>query len=167
MTSLRDPFDNVHKKDIKNKQGQVVAQVDYVGWSQSADRLDEAEGVAWWSFTIMALGPDWAHGRLTIGDGNALLRERRLRRERRHGLEEGTAQGRGVGRASSAAPPSPASAATCTTRTSRALRATLRPPSARRRLHGRTSSTRRWQTSRTRTGYRLRTRRHRDPAGRT
>jgi hypothetical protein len=67
MTALRDPFDNVHKKDIKNKQGVVVAQVDYVGWSQSADRLDDVlpDG---WSFSIMGIGEDWVHGRLTIGD---------------------------------------------------------------------------------------------------
>lgn len=67
MTTLRDPFDNVHKKDIKNKAGVVVAQVDYVGWSQSADRLDEVipDG---WSFSIMGIGEDWVHGRLTIGD---------------------------------------------------------------------------------------------------
>ena len=67
MTSLRDPFDTVHKKDIKNKAGQVVAQVDYVGWSQSADRLDEAVPDGW-SFSIMGIGEDWVHGRLTIGD---------------------------------------------------------------------------------------------------
>jgi hypothetical protein len=67
MTSLRDPFDTVHKKDIKNKRGEVVAQVDYVGWSQAADRLDAViEGG--WSFSIMAIGDDWVHGRLTIGD---------------------------------------------------------------------------------------------------
>ena len=67
MTTLRDPFATIHKKDIKNKAGEVVAQVDYVGWSQAADRLDEAapEG---WSFAIMATGPDWVHGRLTLGD---------------------------------------------------------------------------------------------------
>lgn len=67
MTALRDPFDTIHKKDIKNKAGQVVAQVDYVGWSQSADRLDEADGG--WSFAILQLGPDWALGRLTLKDG--------------------------------------------------------------------------------------------------
>lgn len=66
MTTLRDPFDNVHKKDIKNKRGEVVAQVDYVGWSQVGDRLDEVGEP--WSFSIMALGEDWCHGRLTIGD---------------------------------------------------------------------------------------------------
>jgi hypothetical protein len=67
VSSLRDPFANVHKKDIKNKRGEVVAQVDYVGWSQSADRLDDAAPDAW-SFAIMGIGPDWVHGRLTIGD---------------------------------------------------------------------------------------------------
>lgn len=64
MTTLRDPFANVHKKDIKNKQGQVVAQVDYVGWSQAADRLDEVCDD--WTFQIMGIGEDWVHGRLTI-----------------------------------------------------------------------------------------------------
>lgn len=72
MPTLRDPFDNVHKKDIKNKQGMIVAQVDYVGWSQSADRLDEAAEVIRWSFAVLGLGSDWAHGRLTLvdADGN-------------------------------------------------------------------------------------------------
>ena len=64
MTALRDPFDITHKKDIKNKQGQVVAQVDYVGWSQVADRLDEA--APGWSFTIRQLGDDWCWGQLTV-----------------------------------------------------------------------------------------------------
>ena len=64
MTALRDPFDTTHKKDIKNKQGQVVAQVDYVGWSQVADRLDEA--APGWSFTIRQIGDDWCWGTLTI-----------------------------------------------------------------------------------------------------
>lgn len=67
MTTLTDPFDVVHKKDIKNKDGQVVAQVDYVGWSQSADRLDSADGG--WSFAVIQLGTDWALGRLTLKDG--------------------------------------------------------------------------------------------------
>lgn len=61
---LRDPFEIVHKKDIKNKNGDVVAQVDYVGWSQVADRLDDvAPG---WSFEIRQLGDDWCWGKLTI-----------------------------------------------------------------------------------------------------
>ena len=64
MSSLRDPFAIVHKKDIKNKAGEVVAQVDYVGWSQVADRLDEA--APGWSFTIRQLGADWCWGQLTI-----------------------------------------------------------------------------------------------------
>lgn len=65
MTTLRDPFAVVHKKDIKNKAGDVVAQVDYVGWSQVADRLDDvAPG---WSFEIRQLGEDWCWGKLTIG----------------------------------------------------------------------------------------------------
>jgi hypothetical protein len=68
MTTLRDPFATVHKKDIKNKRNEVVAQVDYVGWSQSADRLDEASEVIRWSFSVITLGSDWAHGRLTIVD---------------------------------------------------------------------------------------------------
>lgn len=64
MTTLRDPFDVIHKKDIKNKAGEVVAKVDYVGWSQVADRLDEA--AASWSFEIRQLGDDWCWGRLTV-----------------------------------------------------------------------------------------------------
>lgn len=64
MTALRDPFAVVHKKDIKNKNGDVVAQVDYVGWSQVADRLDDA--APGWSFTIRQLGDDWCWGQLTI-----------------------------------------------------------------------------------------------------
>lgn len=66
MTTLREPFDNVRKKDIKNKQGQVVAQVDYIEWAAAADRLDEVGEP--WSFSVLQLGPDWAHGRLTLGD---------------------------------------------------------------------------------------------------
>jgi len=68
MTTLRGPFATVHKKDIKNKEGVVVAQVDYVGWSQSADRLDEAEEVSRWSFFVVQMGPDWALGDLGIWD---------------------------------------------------------------------------------------------------
>ena len=64
MTELRDPFATVHKKEIKNKSGQVVAQVDYVGWSQVADRLDEA--APGWSFTIRQLGDDWCWGTLAV-----------------------------------------------------------------------------------------------------
>lgn len=67
MTTLRDPFDVVHKKDIKNKQGDVVAQVDYVGWSQVADRLDDVS--PGWSFSVVQLGEDWCLGRLNLGDG--------------------------------------------------------------------------------------------------
>jgi hypothetical protein len=67
MTALRDPFEVTHKKDIKNKLGEVVAQVDYVGWSQSADRLDDVHPEDW-SFSVMGIGEDWVHGRLTIGD---------------------------------------------------------------------------------------------------
>jgi hypothetical protein len=63
---LTDPFDVVHKKDIKNKQGVVVAQVDYVGWSQVADRLDAAS--PGWSFNVVQMGEDWCLGRLTLGD---------------------------------------------------------------------------------------------------
>lgn len=65
--NLTDPFATVHKKDIKNKSGQVVAQVDYVGWSQVADRLDEAS--PGWSFAVLQLGEDWCLGRLTLDDG--------------------------------------------------------------------------------------------------
>jgi hypothetical protein len=58
MTTLREPFDNVLRREGK---------FDYVPWSSVGDRLDEAapEG---WSFAIMGIGPDWVHGRLTIGD---------------------------------------------------------------------------------------------------
>lgn len=66
MPSLRDPFTTVHKKDIKNKEGRVVAQVDYVGWSQVADRLDDVDPS--WSFEVVNLGPDWCLGSLKIGD---------------------------------------------------------------------------------------------------
>src|SRR5688572_8596373 len=63
---LTDPFETVHKKDIKNKEGQVVAQVDYIGWSQAADRLDAA--APGWSFEVITLNEDWCLGKLTIGD---------------------------------------------------------------------------------------------------
>jgi hypothetical protein len=56
MTALRDPFEVTHDK----------GGFTYVSWSQVADRLDE--GTEPWSFAIMQLGPDWCHGRLTIGD---------------------------------------------------------------------------------------------------
>jgi hypothetical protein len=56
MTALRDEFAVTHDK----------GGFTYVSWSQVADRLDEAGGP--WSFAVMALGPDWCHGRLTIGD---------------------------------------------------------------------------------------------------
>lgn len=56
MTGLRDPFDNVMRREGK---------FDYVPWSSIADRLDDvAPG---WSFAIMGIGPDWVHGRLLIG----------------------------------------------------------------------------------------------------
>lgn len=64
MPTLHEPFAIVHKKDIKNKAGQVVAQVDYVGWSQVAERLDDA--APGWSFEIRQLGEDWCWGKLTI-----------------------------------------------------------------------------------------------------
>ena len=64
MSNLRDPFAVVHKKEIKNKNGDVVARVDYVGWSQVADRLDEA--APGWSFEVIQLGEDWCWGRLII-----------------------------------------------------------------------------------------------------
>lgn len=66
MTVLTDPFANIHKKDIKNKAGKVVAQVDYVGWSQVADRLDEA--APGWSFEVITLSEDWCLGKLTIDE---------------------------------------------------------------------------------------------------
>lgn len=53
---LRDPFDNVLRRENK---------FDYVPWSSIADRLDEA--APGWSFAILAIGPDWVHGRLTLG----------------------------------------------------------------------------------------------------
>lgn len=59
MTALRDPFDNVMKREDK---------YDYVPWSSVADRLDDALGDTGWSFAIMGIGSDWVHGRLTIGD---------------------------------------------------------------------------------------------------
>ena len=64
MPTLHEPFAVVHKKDIKNKAGQVVASVDYVGWSQVAERLDDA--APGWSFEIRQLGSDWCWGKLTI-----------------------------------------------------------------------------------------------------
>ena len=56
MSTLRDPFDVTHDK----------GGFTYVSWSQVAERLDEVGEP--WSFAIMALGPDWCHGRLTIGE---------------------------------------------------------------------------------------------------
>jgi hypothetical protein len=55
MTALRDPFEVTHDK----------GGFTYVSWSQVADRLDEVGEP--WSFQIVALGPDWCHGRLTLG----------------------------------------------------------------------------------------------------
>lgn len=55
MTALRDEFEVTHDK----------GGFTYVSWSQVADRLDEV-GESW-SFNVMALGPDWCHGRLTLG----------------------------------------------------------------------------------------------------
>jgi hypothetical protein len=63
---LIDPFESVHKKQIKGRGGDVVAEVDYIGWSQAADRLDAAAPS--WTFTVLQLGDDWALGRLTIGE---------------------------------------------------------------------------------------------------
>lgn len=57
MTALTDHFAVTHTREDK---------FTYVTWSQVADRLDEAGEP--WSFSIMAVGADWAHGRLTIGD---------------------------------------------------------------------------------------------------
>jgi hypothetical protein len=64
MTNLRDPFAVVHQKPKRNKDGSQTL-LDYVSWSQVADRLDEA--VPEWSFVIVQLGEDWAWGRLTLG----------------------------------------------------------------------------------------------------
>lgn len=66
MPTLREPFDTIHQRELKNKKGEVVARLDYIEWAQAATRLDEAEEVARWSFSVMALGPDWCHGRLTL-----------------------------------------------------------------------------------------------------
>jgi hypothetical protein len=55
MTALRDEFEVTHDK----------GGFTYVSWSQVADRLDESGEQ--WSFQIVALGPDWCHGRLTLG----------------------------------------------------------------------------------------------------
>lgn len=55
--SLRDPFEVVHEK----------GGFDYISWSQAADRLDDEE--PGWSFAIMSMGADWAHGRLSFADG--------------------------------------------------------------------------------------------------
>lgn len=57
MTTLRDPFEVVHRREGK---------FDYVSWSQVADRLDDTGEP--WSFSIMGIGEDWVHGRLTIGE---------------------------------------------------------------------------------------------------
>jgi hypothetical protein len=66
--SLTDPFDNVQKRELKNREGRVLTVVDYVQWSQVADRLDAA--APGWSFEVLQLHPGegWAHGRLTIGE---------------------------------------------------------------------------------------------------
>jgi hypothetical protein len=65
VTTLREPFDTIRQKKVDTKNGQIV--LDYISWSQAAERLDDAafEG---WSFAIMGIGPDWVHGRLTIGE---------------------------------------------------------------------------------------------------
>ena len=63
MTTLRDPFAVVHQKPKKNKDGSTTL-LDYVSWSQVADRLDEA--APGWAFTIVQVGEDWAWGRLTL-----------------------------------------------------------------------------------------------------
>lgn len=69
MTALTDPFDHIQKKPLKNKAGEIVAYLDYVGWSQVADRLDDA--APGWSFAIVNVGADgdWAWGRLSLPDG--------------------------------------------------------------------------------------------------
>jgi hypothetical protein len=58
VVALRDPFDVTHQKMIRGKP------LDYVSWSQVADRLDEA--APGWSFTVVQLGDDWCWGRLTL-----------------------------------------------------------------------------------------------------
>jgi hypothetical protein len=66
---LTDAFEHVQHRDIK-KNGVVVAQVDYVGWSQVADRLDQA--APGWAFEVVTLSEDWCLGKLTI-DGRAFM----------------------------------------------------------------------------------------------
>lgn len=68
MPTLREPFDHTYPREIKNARREVVKVVDTILWHQVADRLDEAEEVASWSFAIIGHGDDWAHGRLTIVD---------------------------------------------------------------------------------------------------
>lgn len=63
MSGLRDPFSVIHQKKVKTKGGEIV--LDYVSWSQVADRLDEA--ASGWSFEIVQLGDDWCWGRLSFG----------------------------------------------------------------------------------------------------
>lgn len=66
MTTLREPFDSIHQKKVETKNGTIV--LDYISWSQVADRLDDA--APGWSFTIRQLGDDWCWGQLTI-DGRS------------------------------------------------------------------------------------------------
>lgn len=66
MPTLRDPFDVIHVKEVETKSG--VLRLDYVSWSQVADRLDDA--APGWSFEVRQLGDDWCWGRLTF-DGRA------------------------------------------------------------------------------------------------
>lgn len=54
--NLKDQFTQTYEKN----------GFTYVQWSQVADRLDEAS--PGWSFQIVNIGPDWVHGRLTIGE---------------------------------------------------------------------------------------------------
>jgi hypothetical protein len=65
MTTLRDQFAVIHKKEVQTKSGVIV--LDYISWSQVADRLDEVLPDNW-SFQIVALGDDWCHGRLRLGE---------------------------------------------------------------------------------------------------
>lgn len=61
---LRDPFDVIHQKVVETKGGSIT--LDYISWSQVADRLDDA--APGWSFEVVQLHDDWCLGRLTIGE---------------------------------------------------------------------------------------------------
>lgn len=65
MVALTDKFDTIHQKKKDTKNGPIY--LDYISWSQVADRLDEATGHDW-SFEIRQVGTDWVWGKLTIGE---------------------------------------------------------------------------------------------------